>query len=309
MMRVVTLLAAVVLLVGCSDMPPTAPTNARMTLAISQASLPVGGTAVVTATIRELNGAPVEGALVSFSGSLGTFAPTAMYSDRGIATTTYTATQPGTGAINAVSGPVSAEQLQVRVGETPPPAINVAPTVPTVSLSCNNGIAGAPTICAVSGANVQSIAINWGDGASEESFGPATASVAHVFGRADRFTVSARGIDNAGRVATAASVATIAPAPEPPAVFTPSPVTTSMSLSQEANAVSGCAAFNAYATPATGTTMSSIAVTKAGVSVAGPFLSTNNARFALCGLVISDILTATATDASGGQSTYQLIVK
>lgn len=315
MMRVLASLSALALLAGCSDLAPAAPTNARITLAISEASLPVGGTAIVTATIRELNGAPVDGVLVSFSGSLGTVAPKDVYTDRGIATTTYTATQAGTGAINALSGAASPGQLQVRVGELPPPpAIDTVPLPlppPTMTLSCDSGIVGEPVICAVSAVHVQSIAINWGDGSPEQSFGPATASAAHVFGRADRYTVSARGGNTAGQIATASTVANIVtpPQPPPPPGITPPPPRFEVFFTQEANAGStGCAAFNVGATAAPGASIASIVVTQSGVSVAGPF--TSSARFAICGLTANTtILTATATDSTGGTASFPLLVR
>jgi hypothetical protein len=314
MMRVLASLSALALLAGCSDLPPTAPSNARIMLAISQPSLAVGGTAIVTATVRELTGAPVDGALVSFSGSLGTLAPKDVYTDRGIATTTYTATQSGTGAINALSGSVSAEHVQVRVGELSlPPEIDtppLPPALPTMSLSCPSGIVGELVICAVSGFNVQSIAITWGDGSPEQSFIPGTASVAHAFGRADRYTVSARGGNTAGQVATASAIADVVtpPQPPPPPSITPRPQMLEVFFSQEANAgATGCAAFNVGATAGPGASITGIVVTQAGVTVAGPF--TSSTRFVLCGLTPNTtILTATATDSTGGTARSQLLV-
>lgn len=302
-----TFFAVVVLLAGCAS-SPTGPTNARMTLAISQSSLPVGGTAVVTATMIGSNGRD----LVRFSSSLGTFAPPEAYTVGGVATTTFTATRSGIGAIGALSGRV-AEQLQVRIGEFPAlPEINTTPPAPTVFLSCHNsGTAGVPAICSVSGSHLQTLAINWGDGSPEQSLSPTTASVAHVFARAGSYAVSVRGVDGLGRVATAGATATIAAAPPPPPVLTPPVVSrTSVFMSQEAPLGTGtCAAFNVSATPATDTRITSIIV-KMPDGSQERFDFTSSARFTECGLTAGeDILAATATDSNGFQATYQLIVR
>ena len=293
------------LVAGCAY-SPTGPTG--MTLTISQSSLPVGGTAVVTATILGGGSAPV-----AFNSSLGTFTPREVHAVRGIATSTFTATRAGLGTIGALSGSTAAEQLQVRIGDFPAlPEINTTPPVPTVFLSCQSGTAGVPSICSVSGSHLQSITINWGDGSAEQSVSPAASSVAHVFPRAGSYGVTARGADGTGQVAHATATATIADTPPPPPVVTPQPVTTSsVSISQEANAgAAGCAAFNVSATPATGRTITLIIVSHSA-GTPGPWtIMDPTGHFATCGLTANtDILTATATDSSGEKVTRQLIVR
>lgn len=296
------LILLAVFVVGCAY-SPTGPT--QMALSISQSSLPVGGTAIVTASGLE--------GLVFFTSSLGTFAPPEAYTVRGVATTTFTATRAGLGTIGALSGSVAAEPLQVRIGEFPAlPEISTTPPAPTVFLACQNGTAGQPTICSVSGSSLQAITMNWGDGSPEQSVSLTAASVAHVFERAGQYAVHVRGVGSSGQVATATSTATISSPPPPPPVVPPSVVTsTSVSMSQEANAgVSGCATFNVSATPQTGQTITLIIVSHPS-GPPGPWTFTDpSGRFSTCGLIANTtILTATATDSSGKKATYQLIVR
>ena len=292
-----------VFVAGCAY-SPTGPT--QMALTISQSSLPVGGTALVTATMSG-------GGTVSFRSTLGTFAPPEAYAVGGIATTTFTATRAGLGTIGALSGSVAAEPLQVRVGEVPAlPDITTTPPAPTVFLACQSGTAGVPTICSVSGSSLQAIIMNWGDGSPEQSFGPTTSSVAHVFERAGHYAVTVRGVNGTGHAATATATATIAAPPPPPPVVPPTVVTsTSVTLSQEANAgVAGCATFTVGATPQTGQTITLIIVSHPD-GPPGPWTFTDpSGRFATCGLIANTtILTATATDSSGKKATYQLLVR
>lgn len=288
---------------GCAY-SPTGPT--QMALTISQSSLPVGGTAIVTATGLE--------GLVSFTSSVGTFAPPEAYTVRGVASTTFTATRAGLGTIGALSGSVAAEPVQVRIGEFPAlPEISTTPADPTVFLSCNSGTAGEPTICSVSGSSLQAITMNWGDGSPEQSVSPTAATVAHVFERAGHYAVTVRGVGATGQAATATATATItAPPPLPPVVSLPPVTRTFVLMSQEAPLGLGgsCAAFHVSATPRSGQTITLIIVSHSA-GTPGPWTFTDpSGRFATCGLTANtDILTATATDSSGEKATYQLIVR
>jgi hypothetical protein len=298
------LILALLCAAGCAY-SPTGPT--QMALTINQSNLPVGGTAIVTATLLGSDGT------VSFSSSLGTFAPSETHTVRGVATSTFTATRSGIGTIGALSGSVAAEPLQVRIGEFPAlPEITTTPPAPTVFLSCQSGTAGVPTICAVSGSSLQAIAVNWGDGSPEQSLSPTITSMAHVFTVAGNYAVSVRGVNGSGQAATATATATIvAPPPPPPVVTTPGVTTTSVFMSQEADAgAAGCAAFTVSATAATGTRITSIIVNKVGGSQVARFDFTSSGRFAVCDLNDdTDILSVTATDSDGFQATYQLIVR
>lgn len=306
---VVVVLSAALTACGYS---PTGPTSGRMTLAISESIIPIGSTAVVTATLRGSDGAPVHG-LVAFSSTMGTFTPPEAYTVNGVATSTFTGTRAGMGAIGALSGSVAAESLQVRVGDVPAiPVINTPPPVPSVFLSCNDVVtAGTPAVCSVSGLHLQTLSITWGDGSAEQYLNPAITSVGHVYERAGRYTVIVRGGGEAGQVVHASATATINnPPPPPPVVTPPVATTTSVFMSQEADAgTSGCAAFRVSATPQNGRSITSIVVTHSAGQ--GPWTFTGSSgRFATCGLNDdSDILTATATDSSGDQARYQLIVR
>lgn len=308
-MRPALLITLILAATACTDLPPTAPTNGQIALSISQADLPSSGTATVTAIVRQSSGALVEGALVRFNSSMGTFSPPEAFTRAGIATTTFTATRNGIGSVGALSGSVPAEPIQVRIGEFPTlPTIDTTPPPPTVFVSCHNsGTAGVALICSLSGSSLASVVLNWGDGAPEESVSPTASSVAHVYGRAGLFTVHARGVDGLGRVATASTIATIHDAPEPlPPAAPPAPIVTTVSVGQEANVVGGCAVFFVGATAATGRTITSLSVEHNGVT---DVLTPSFARVAICGLVAGNVVTGKATDNTGFSVSYPLIVK
>lgn len=309
-MKTLATLVAMMFAVGCSS-SPTAPTNARIALSIAKADLPVSGTTTVTATVQSSGGAPLNGVLVTFSGSLGTLTPSEAYTANGVATATYTATSAGVGAISALSGSATSERVQVRIGDLPTlPEINNTPAPPTVSVSCNNvGTAGLPTICAIDAARTTTIAINWGDGSAEQAINIAGASAAHTFARAGSYTVLIRGVDGLGRVATASATATVVNPPPPPPEVTPQPAVTSVGLSQEApigTGVGGCAIFTANASAASGTTLRLffIDAPSGRINIQPP-----GERVWICGLAVGNVVTAKVTDTNNVSASYPIIVK
>ncbi len=118
--------AAAALLVGlaagpaCDKVPLMAPTETTITLFANTASLPINGTAEITATVIESAGTPVQnGTVVTFFTSLGTLEPAEARTNNGKATVRLNAgTQSGTATIRAASGANSTKdpQLAIAIG-------------------------------------------------------------------------------------------------------------------------------------------------------------------------------------------------
>jgi hypothetical protein len=107
--RAVVVLAAVTALAfigGCHSSPLFAPTGATITLSSSTLTLPLNGTATITATVTETGGSAVQnGTTVTFATTLGSFSSTEATTNGGKAIVTFNAgTQSGTAVITAFSG-------------------------------------------------------------------------------------------------------------------------------------------------------------------------------------------------------------
>jgi hypothetical protein len=96
----------VVLVVACDRVPLTSPTGSTISVSIDRDTLPIGGTATVTAVVTEVSGTAVHnGTMVTFQPSLGRTDPVEAPTVNGKATVTYMAgTTSGTGVIHAFSG-------------------------------------------------------------------------------------------------------------------------------------------------------------------------------------------------------------
>lgn len=111
--------ATLVLVAGsCDKVPLLAPTSSTITLSINRTTLPVNGTAEVTATVIESAGTSVQnGTLVTFVTNLGTFDPPEAETRGGRATVTFHAgTRSGTALLSASSGGNRAADVEVLVG-------------------------------------------------------------------------------------------------------------------------------------------------------------------------------------------------
>lgn len=104
-------------MLGCDKVPLTSPTGSTVTLTISSTSIPINGTARVTAAVIESSGTAVhDGTMVTFVGALGNFAPPEAPTVGGVARTTFTGTGSGTAKIGAFSGAAKATEIEVKVG-------------------------------------------------------------------------------------------------------------------------------------------------------------------------------------------------
>ena len=91
---------------ACDKVPLTAPTGSSITLTANATFVPISGTALLTATVTESAGTPVQnGTVVTFSTNIGTIEPAEARTHNGTCTVTFRAgTISGTATVRAVSG-------------------------------------------------------------------------------------------------------------------------------------------------------------------------------------------------------------
>ncbi|OFW38247.1 MAG: hypothetical protein A3J29_15880 [Acidobacteria bacterium RIFCSPLOWO2_12_FULL_67_14b] len=108
------------MLSGCEKMSLLSPTGSTITLNINKTSVPINGTAEITASVIEAAGTPVQnGTVVTFTASFGVIEPREARTEGGTARVTFTGTQSGTAKIGAFSGGArvaAAGELEVKVG-------------------------------------------------------------------------------------------------------------------------------------------------------------------------------------------------
>lgn len=110
-------LLAVCSFAACEKVPLTSPTGSTITLTIDKTSVPIGGTAQLTAVVTEASGtAPQNGTMVTFNAAFGTIAPQEAPTVGGIARATFTGTASGTAKVGAFSGPAKATEVELKVG-------------------------------------------------------------------------------------------------------------------------------------------------------------------------------------------------
>lgn len=106
------------ILSGCEKMSLVSPTGSTITLTINKTSVPINGTAEVTAAVIESAGTPVQnGTVVTFTSSFGVIEPQEARTNGGTARVTFTGTSSGTAKIGAFSGGAkTAADLEIKVG-------------------------------------------------------------------------------------------------------------------------------------------------------------------------------------------------
>jgi hypothetical protein len=106
--------------IACDKVPLTAPTESTIVLFTNTTSIPVNGTAEITATVTESAGTPVQnGTVVTFFTSLGTIEPAEARTQNGKATVRlHAGTVSGTATVRATSGgnATTDPQLAIAVG-------------------------------------------------------------------------------------------------------------------------------------------------------------------------------------------------
>jgi hypothetical protein len=103
---------------ACDKVPLTAPTGSTVTLNINSTTLPLNGTAEITAFVLESGGtAPQNGTVVTFATTLGTIEPFEARTTNGRAQARLIAgTRSGTASVRAFSGDAETEAVEVLIG-------------------------------------------------------------------------------------------------------------------------------------------------------------------------------------------------
>ncbi len=155
------LFVLVALASACDKVALLAPTESTITLSVSATSLPINGTAEITATVIEQAGTPVHnGTTVLFTSSVGVVEPREARTQGGVARATFRAnTQSGTARIGASSGSARAEVVEILVGgaaaqtvtvrtepSTVPPTGGTVQVIAVVVDVSGNRLPGAPVI-------------------------------------------------------------------------------------------------------------------------------------------------------------------
>ena len=166
-----------------------------------------GGSSVISATVTDTSGNPLQGVPVTFSTTAGSLSSTSVNSNlSGIASTTLTANREAT-----VTAAVAGKTATVVVG------VGVRPTV-TVSTSSEPTV-GGPTTFTISatpgtgGDPIQQVMINYGDRRST-NLGPVSGSgitAQHVYTDHGTFTVTVTATDLSGESGTASTVIVVQP--------------------------------------------------------------------------------------------------
>jgi PKD domain/Bacterial Ig-like domain (group 1) len=166
-----------------------------------------GGPSVITATVVDTSGNPIQGVAVTFSSTAGSLSATSANTDlSGLATTTLTTNREAT-----VTASVAGKTATVVVG------VATRPTV-TVSVSADPTVGGPTTFTigvtpAAGGVPIERVVINYGDRRST-NLGPVSGTgitVQHVYEDHDTYTVTVTATDVAGESASASTVIVVQP--------------------------------------------------------------------------------------------------
>jgi len=143
------------------------------------------GTATISATVQNVNGAGLPNVVVTFATTRGTIAPAqAATGVNGVATATLTAND--TADVTAAVGTLSAHMLVVSTGGSTPPT---TPTLPVAFLNVTgSATTGVPVVFSVS-SSVSGATWSWsfGDGANDQS---TAFAISHTYGRAGTYVAT-----------------------------------------------------------------------------------------------------------------------
>jgi PKD domain-containing protein/Big-like domain-containing protein len=198
---------------------------------------PLGGSVVLTATVRGTGGQGLAGIPVSFSATSGSLNPTTAVTDSlGDARSTLTASQES--RVQARAGTKVSSELTIGVR---------AATGLTVTAPATAPLAGAVTTISVApiGTNavVRNVVLEFGDGSSTP-LGTITAatSVPHIYQSSGTYSVRATGIDSNGDAASGATSVIVLPS---------APVNVNLTASPNPATVSAQVTLTAVVTPTT----------------------------------------------------------
>jgi hypothetical protein len=262
------------------------------TVAVSAApsSLPVaGGTSVITARVLDTNGSGVAFATVTFKadGIGNNVSPTTVTTDAsGKAQTTLIATSATTVTATTTGG----KSGTVSVAVAGHSVIRIDPNPASGTVAFGTPITFTLTPTAGTGTSITDVTINFGDG-TNKSLGPIASptTIAHLYGVAGTFVVSATVTDSTGAATTVFSTVVVtAAAPPTLTLQIPNPVS-----------VSTPATFGVTASTGTGTSITDVSIDFGDGTVRslGPTSSANVAHlYATSG---SFTVTATVTASNG----------
>jgi hypothetical protein len=159
-----------------------------------------GGTSAISALVTDDGGSPIGGIPVSFTTDQGTLNPSTATTDtNGVATTQLTTAQTATVSVSA--GSVTAQTVKVAVGVKALASFTASPTAAS---------AGTPitfTVTPGTGANVQNVRVDFGDGSSQSLGAIAGATTtSHAYNSPGSYTATATATDATGVSSLTANV-------------------------------------------------------------------------------------------------------
>ncbi|HEY7290552.1 MAG TPA: Ig-like domain-containing protein [Vicinamibacterales bacterium] len=215
-----------------------------------------GGTAVISASVADINGNALAGAPVAFSTTAGTMNPSIATTDgNGNATSSLTTTTTATvtASVGAQGGSSTGGGGGTGGGGTGTGGGTTTPTTPApsgqASGSVTVNVAAAPTLViappttppsaglpatftftvtvpTTNGSAIRDLSVNWGDGSPTQDLGvvSTTSTQTHVYGTAGSYTISAVLADTLGNQVKQTAGITVIPVPGAGIQITPSPI-------------------------------------------------------------------------------------
>jgi hypothetical protein len=176
--RTAALLALILvpLAAACDKVALLAPTESTITLSVNTTTLPLNGTAEVSATVIEQAGTPVHnGTTVTFTSTVGTMEPREARTEGGIARAIFRAnSQSGTAQISAFSGGARVtEPIEIRVGTAAAETVRIR-TEPASVPQTGGTVQVVATVVDVSGNALPSVQVIFSSDAGTLSAASAT---------------------------------------------------------------------------------------------------------------------------------------
>ncbi len=201
--------------------PVGAAAATRLNMSAAPTAVPFnGGTSTISATVLDAGGKPLTSVPVSFTTTSGTVTPSSVKSDpTGVAQVVLTTSREAsvTAVVGAAGTPagdpnIPRGSVAVTLAPRPIPVVSIAVSDnPTQNQTTTFTISVAPA--ANSGAPIQNVSINFGDGSRAADLGAASGAAVtarHVYASPGSFTVSVTATDANGGAATVSTVIVVA---------------------------------------------------------------------------------------------------